>query len=329
VPAPEPSACTSLQGSRANSFRKPTARAPLILSTQVSSQKKTTFRHGAAHRARTWPLATADDDRSRSGRRLATPTELGVTRAVEGVIHHHAGGLHQRVADGRPDEAEACLLQGLAHRLRLGSEYRHLADMRRMVDARLAADERPQPVGRRLLTQPGTGIVTHRLQLATVADHARILQQPFDVGIVQHSQAPGVETVQNLTQIVTSAQHGKPGQPGLEGLQYQQFEQHVGIALRHAPLLIVVGDVEGIFGTPGTAWHQRFLPSRSSQSDILPRFERSPKRPPPNPVGTLLPASAQVKFREPDYARRAHLPRPDPGPAAILGRAGLRDPATL
>src|SRR5690606_39354046 len=110
----------------------------------------------------------------------------------------------------------------------------------------------------------------------------------FDVRIFENSKTQGVETEQNLTQIVTSAQHGKPGQPGLEGLQYKQFEQHVGIALRHAPLLIVVGDVEGIFGTPGTAWHQRFLPSRSSQSDILPRFERSPKRPPPNPVGTLL-----------------------------------------
>ncbi|VFT29378.1 Uncharacterised protein [Pseudomonas aeruginosa] len=35
------------------------------------------------------------------------------------------------------------------------------------------------------------------------------------------------------------------------------------------------------------------------------------------------------EFREPDYARRAHLPRPDSRPAELLGRAGLRGAAAL
>ena len=47
-------------------------------------------------------------------------SQLRIAEAVDGVIVHHAGRLHVRIADGRADEPEAPLLEVGAHALRLG-----------------------------------------------------------------------------------------------------------------------------------------------------------------------------------------------------------------
>ena len=46
-------------------------------------------------------------------------TPAGVHALVEAgheVIVHHPDGLHERITDGWPDEAESMLFEGLAHR---------------------------------------------------------------------------------------------------------------------------------------------------------------------------------------------------------------------
>ena len=53
--------------------------------------------------------------RGASSPRLAA-AQLGVAEARRYVVHDHAGGLHERVADRRPHESEASALQVLGHR---------------------------------------------------------------------------------------------------------------------------------------------------------------------------------------------------------------------
>ena len=73
--------------------------------------------------------------------------QLRVAEAADRVVVHEPGRLHEGVADGRPDEAEAAPLQLLAHRLRerrLGREARRGSSSRRR-----AARRRRSPRGGR------------------------------------------------------------------------------------------------------------------------------------------------------------------------------------
>ncbi len=67
--------------------------------------------------------------------------ELRVAVAILGVVHDHARGLHQRVANGRTDEGEAGFFQRLAHRQRFRGDRRDFAAILEMIDDRLVAHE--------------------------------------------------------------------------------------------------------------------------------------------------------------------------------------------
>ena len=42
-------------------------------------------------------------------------SELGVAETIDGMVVHHAGGLHEGVSDGGADEFEAAFEKGFAH----------------------------------------------------------------------------------------------------------------------------------------------------------------------------------------------------------------------
>ncbi len=67
--------------------------------------------------------------------------ELRVAVAILGVVHDHARGLHQRVANGRTDEGEAGFFQRFAHCQRFGGDRRDCAAILEMIDDRLVAHE--------------------------------------------------------------------------------------------------------------------------------------------------------------------------------------------
>src|ERR671934_2720904 len=95
---------------------------------------------------------------------------FGVAKAAHDVVVDEAAGLHERVADGRPDEAEAPLLQVFAHRLRLGGLCGNLAEGAPAVHAGLAVDEAPEVVAEALELEDLSRVVDGRLDLEPVAD---------------------------------------------------------------------------------------------------------------------------------------------------------------
>lgn len=105
---------------------------------------------------------------------LTAVDELRVAVAVLGVIHDHARGLHQCVANGRADERETGLFQGFAHRQRFGSDRRDFAAILEMIDDRLVVNERPEERHRILQRQPGLGITAGGVEFEAVADDPRV-----------------------------------------------------------------------------------------------------------------------------------------------------------
>src|SRR5688572_7829912 len=73
---------------------------------------------------------------------------LLVAKASGDVIVHHPRRLHVSVDDRAADELEAALLEILAERIRFGRDRRDLLLLRPAILDRLAADERPQVLGK-------------------------------------------------------------------------------------------------------------------------------------------------------------------------------------
>ena len=156
--------------------------------------------------------------------------ELRVAVAVAGVIHDHARGLHQRVANGRADERETGLFQSFAHRQRFGGDRRDFAAILEMIDDRLVVNERPKEGHRILQRQPGLGIAAGGVEFEAVADDPRIEHQFVDFGVAHLRHALHVEAEQHLAITLAFAQHGDPRQASLEPFEQKQLEQTLRIA---------------------------------------------------------------------------------------------------
>src|SRR5665213_3428654 len=62
-----------------------------------------------------------------------------------------------------------------------------------------------------------------------------------------------IEIVEHAAEVVALAQDGDPRQPGLEAVKHQLLVQRPVIPLRHAPFLVVIGDIERVGAGPGAA----------------------------------------------------------------------------
>src|ERR1700733_13648011 len=71
-------------------------------------------------------------------------TGLLVSEAGNQMVVHHPGRLHEGIAYGRADEAEAAFGQRLAHLIRKRRRRRHLFAFLPAINQRLALDEGPQ-----------------------------------------------------------------------------------------------------------------------------------------------------------------------------------------
>lgn len=161
---------------------------------------------------------------------LTAVDELRVAVAVLGVIHDHARGLHQCVANGRADEREPGLFQGFAQRQRFGGDRRDFAAILEMIDDRLVVNERPEQRHRILQRQPGLGITAGGVEFEAIADDPWIEHQLVDFGVAHLRHALHIEAEQHLAITLAFAQHGDPRQPGLEPFEQKQLEQTLRIA---------------------------------------------------------------------------------------------------
>lgn len=161
---------------------------------------------------------------------LTAVDELRVAVAVLSVIHDHARGLHQRVADGRANEGETGLFQAFAHGHGLRGDRRDFAAILEMIDHRAVIHKRPEEGHRILQRQPGLGVAPGGVELEAVADDPRIEHQFIDFRVAHLRHALYVEAEQHLAISLALAQHGDPRQPGLEPFEQKQLEQTLRIA---------------------------------------------------------------------------------------------------
>ena len=173
------------------------------------------------------------------------------------MIVDHADRLHEGVDDGRPAEFEAALRQFLGDRARDCGLRRHLASRFVVVDFRPAVDEVPQQLrkARPLVhdVEPGARRAHRAFDLCAVAHDAGILHQPLDLGRPVARDFFRNEIVEGAAEIVALAQDGDPRQAGLETVEHEFFVERAVVVFRHAPFLVVIGDVERIVLGPRTA----------------------------------------------------------------------------
>ena len=153
-----------------------------------------------------------------------------VAVAIARVVHDHARGLHQCVANGRSDEREAGLFQAFAHFHGHRGHRRHFGAIVEMVDHLPTADKRPKESHRILQRQPRLGVTAGGVELEPVANDPGIEHQLIDFRVAHLRHALYVEAEQHLAITLTFAQHGDPGQAGLEPFEQKQLEQTLRIA---------------------------------------------------------------------------------------------------
>src|SRR5579864_6862945 len=181
-----------------------------------------------------------------------------MTEACHEVVVHHADRLHEGIDDGRPAKFEAAarkLLRDLAGKLGLG---RYLLDAAQAIDLGAAVDEVPQELreARAFVhdREPGARGKDRPLDLETIAHDALVLHQSLDLFGRVASDLGGFEGVEGAAEIIALAQDGDPGEAGLEAVENELLEKRAVVVLRHAPFLVVIGDVERILPGPGAAW---------------------------------------------------------------------------
>src|SRR6267142_4588974 len=116
---------------------------------------------------------------------LTAVLQLAVAEAGDEVVIHHAHRLHEGIADGRPDEAEATRRQGVAHRVGFTGARREVAERAAVILFGSPAHEAPEkraerPVRCRELEERA-GVRYRRMHLLAVAHDAGVLEELRDL----------------------------------------------------------------------------------------------------------------------------------------------------
>ena len=85
-------------------------------------------------------------------------------------------------------------------------------------------------------------VVDHRLDLAAMADDARVREQALDVARAEPGDPVDVEVVEGGAEVLALGEDGPPAQARLEALQAELLEQTAVVADRKAPFGVVVGE---------------------------------------------------------------------------------------
>ncbi len=219
------------------------------------------------------------------------------------MVVDHPHRLHEGVADGRAAELEAFGLECFGHGAGFRRFGRHLGHAAPMVALGPAVDELPEirrEAARRChQVEGGAGGQDGAFDLGAVADDAGILHQGLDLGGVVARDQRRVEAVEGALEIRALAQDGDPGEAGLEAVQDQLLEQ-LAVALdRHAPFLVVIGDIERVAAAPGAADERLSRHGRAPPPAARPRPRPAARRPgAPRPAaGAGGPAGSRSRCR--------------------------------
>jgi hypothetical protein len=102
-----------------------------------------------------------------------------------------------------------------------------------------------------MAARPGVG--DGGVDLHAVADDPGIGHEPGHLGVAVARHHLGIEPVEGGEERRPLAEDGEPGQARLEELEAQQAEERVLVAEGPTPLVVVVGDVQGVARAPPAA----------------------------------------------------------------------------
>src|SRR5450631_1207746 len=188
---------------------------------------------------------------------LEAANPLAVAEALHEMVVHHSRGLHEGVTDGGPDEGEACLSQSGGHGSAFLGLGRDLPSRPTVIHPRLAIDEAPQVAGDTACPFPHREIAPRvtdaSFEFGAVSNNTLVGHQPLDARRAPTGDAFRVKPVEGPSEVLALSQDGDPRKASLKAVQEQLLKEGAVIPLRHPPLRVVVGEVQGVFPRPGAA----------------------------------------------------------------------------
>src|SRR5688572_5385852 len=168
--------------------------------------------------------------------------------AVDRVVVHHPHRLHERVADRRAHESEPAPLEILAQRIRLWRAGGDLAERTPAIHLRRPTHELPcvaiEAAELPLHIEECLRVRYRALDLAAVSDDSGIREDPIDPCRREARNGRRVEFGEDAPVVLPLLQDRRPAETRLGTFEREKLEQHAVIVDGHAPLGIVVGDVE-------------------------------------------------------------------------------------
>src|SRR5687767_988160 len=174
------------------------------------------------------------------------------------MVIDETGTLHEGIADRAADEAKPAAFQILVHgvgfwrgggNIPQGAWPRPAGIRRKLPDVRVEGAERVASLEESLGVRDCGG------HLETVADDPGIVKKAGDVVRSIAGDDGRIETVERANERLPLAQDRRPGETRLESLEDQPFEEIAVVMARNAPLLVMVGDHQGIGSGPFATEH--------------------------------------------------------------------------
>src|SRR5205823_6063804 len=165
---------------------------------------------------------------SRSLTRVREALDLAAAEAIDHVIIDHAGGLHERIANGRADEAEAARLEIATEHARGVRHRGHLTRRAPAVLDRLAVDVPPEPGVERALRalhgEERARVDDRRQDLGAIAHDALVAQQHTHARAGEARNGARIEPCERAAISVAPGENRGPGPPGPRALDDGQPE---------------------------------------------------------------------------------------------------------
>src|ERR1700730_17188657 len=95
--------------------------------------------------------------------------------------------------------------------------------------------------------------VDGRFDFGAGADDAFVLKKPRNIFFSHARDLLRIKVAEGFSEGLALAQDGEPGESGLESVEHERLPQRTAVALRNAPLFVVIGAHQRIVFGPGAA----------------------------------------------------------------------------
>ena len=174
------------------------------------------------------------------------------------MVVDHSDRLHQRIANCRSNKLETAACEIATHGIGFGSAHRHLRHSSPAILLGLSADKTPEisvEAAKLFLDDAKRFRILNRgRDLQPVSHDPGVIQEPFDIACAIARNFFRAKVVERFSIIFAFLENGRPAESGLRAFENQKFKQLSIVMDRHAPFLIVIGNV-GFGSCPWTALH--------------------------------------------------------------------------